>query len=79
MKKVFFAGLEGHLFLIKEKDSNEICKVSKRRVKTMEREFCRSRGSAAKANLCSSTHLNHVLSRLFSLLARKGVEGTVGD
>ena len=43
------AGLENHNFLIKEKDSNEIRKVSKRRVKTMERKFCRSLRSAAQS------------------------------
>ena len=45
----YFAGLENFLFLIKVKDSNEIYKVSKRRVKTMEREFCGSLGPAQKA------------------------------
>jgi uncharacterized membrane protein len=45
----FFAGLENHLFLIKEKDQNEVYKVSKRRVRTMERNFCKSLGPTLKA------------------------------
>ena len=44
----YFAGLESYLFLIKVKDSNEIFKVSKRRVRTMERQFCKSLGPAMK-------------------------------
>ena len=45
----YFCGVEFHQFLIKEKDSNEIYKASKRRCKTMERRYCKPISSTPQA------------------------------